>query len=90
MKIDEYLNERLTIDSHADKMEENYRGLMEIEGIERDPMQESYIKLNRFERFYDEIIRMIGDGGVIDLRVSKTGGVIVCNRYTNEIKKFCI
>ena len=37
MKIDEYLNERLTIDSHADKMEENYRGLMEIGGHRARP-----------------------------------------------------
>ncbi len=50
MKIDEYLSERLTNDKTADAVEENYRGLMEIEGIERDPMQESYIKLNRYER----------------------------------------
>lgn len=50
MKIDEYLEERLTNDKTADAIESNYRGLMEIEGIERDPMQERYIKLNRLEK----------------------------------------
>lgn len=50
MKIDEYLSEKLTNDKVADAVEDNYRGLMEVEGIERDPMQEQLIKLNRYER----------------------------------------
>ncbi len=50
MKIDKYLEERLTNDKTADAIESNYRGLMQIEGIERDPMQEQYIKLNRLEK----------------------------------------
>lgn len=49
MKIDEYLSERLTNDKVAD-VEDNYRGLMEVKGVERDPMQEQLIKLNRYER----------------------------------------
>ena len=50
MKMDEYLNEKLTNDKTAAAVEDNYRGLMEVPGIERDPMQERTIKLNRLER----------------------------------------
>lgn len=50
MTIEDVMNEKLTIDSHAKKLEDNYRGLLEIPGIERDAEQERYIKLNKLER----------------------------------------
>ena len=50
MTIENVMNEKLTVDSHAKKLEDNYRGLLEIPGIERDAEQERYIKLNKLER----------------------------------------
>ena len=50
MTLEEALSEKLTIDSHARKLEDNYRGLLETPGIERDTEQERYIKLNKLER----------------------------------------
>ena len=50
MTLEDVMNEKLTIDSHARKLEDNYRGLLEIPGIERDIEQERYIKLNRLEQ----------------------------------------
>ena len=50
MTLEEILDEKMTIDSHADALEDNYRGLLKVPGIERDPMQEMYIKLNKLER----------------------------------------
>ena len=50
MTIEDVMNEKLTVDSHAKKLEDNYRGLLEIPGIERDADQERYIKLNKLER----------------------------------------
>ena len=47
--LEEHLSHRLTIDSHADAMLSNYVGILEA-GCEVDPFQESYIKLNRYER----------------------------------------
>lgn len=50
MTLEDIMNEKLTIDSHAKKLEDNYRGLLETPGIERDTEQERYIKLNKLER----------------------------------------
>lgn len=50
MTLEDVMNEKLTIDSHAKKLENNYRGLLEISSIERDADQERYIKLNKLER----------------------------------------
>ena len=50
MTLEAVMNEKLTIDSHAKKLEDNYRGLLEIPSIERDAEQERYIKLNKLER----------------------------------------
>ena len=50
MTLEDVMNEKLTIDSHAKTLEDNYRGLLEIPGIERDTDQERYIKLNKLER----------------------------------------
>ena len=44
------MNEKLTIDSNARKLEDNYRGLLEIPKFQRDIDQERYIKLNKLER----------------------------------------
>ena len=50
MTLEDVMNEKLTIDSHARKLEDNYRGLLEVPGTERDIDQERYIKLNKLER----------------------------------------
>lgn len=50
MTLEDVMNEKLTIDSHARKLEDNYRGLLEIPKFQRDIDQERYIKLNKLER----------------------------------------
>lgn len=50
MTIEDVMNEKLTIDSHAKKLEDNYRGLLETPKFKRDIDQERYIKLNKLER----------------------------------------
>lgn len=50
MTLEDVMNEKLTIDSHARKLEDNYRGLLETPKFKRDIEQERYIKLNRLEQ----------------------------------------
>ncbi len=50
MTLEDVMNEKLTIDSHAKKLESNYRGLLETPKFQRDIDQERYIKLNKLER----------------------------------------
>ena len=50
MTLEDVMNEKLTVDSHAKKLEDNYRGLLNTPKIQRDIDQERYIKLNKLER----------------------------------------
>jgi predicted methyltransferase len=50
MELEQILSEKLTNDKTAEAVESNYRGLIKVEGIERDIEQERYIKLNRLEQ----------------------------------------
>jgi hypothetical protein len=50
MTIEDVMNEKLTVDSHAKKLEDNYQGLLETPKFQRDIDQERYIKLNKLER----------------------------------------
>jgi hypothetical protein len=50
MTLEDVMNEKLTIDSHARKLEDNYRGLLNTPKFKRDIEQERYIKLNKLER----------------------------------------
>jgi hypothetical protein len=50
MTLEDVMNEKLTIDSHARKLEDNYRGLLETPKFKRDIDQERYIKLNKLEQ----------------------------------------
>lgn len=50
MELEQILSEKLTNDKTVEAVESNYRGLIKVEGIERDIEQERLIKLNRLER----------------------------------------